>query len=145
MINRTPLYTKKLPPPPVWISTYCILNTHIQCVRGGRVWGSGPQTDKQLLQSRFTDQFFDYNILHCLLWALSFYATNHGRKPFTWFLIRKSLRNIALLQQGDSNILHVHEMHAEGGILRDVQIFSDSTGRDWVTRWLCFWKPIKLN
>jgi hypothetical protein len=34
---------------------------------GGEVKGSGPQTDKHLLQSPFSYKFFDDNILHCLL------------------------------------------------------------------------------
>ncbi len=46
---------------PVWINIHCTVRTHvcrIQCVRGGGVWGSGPQTDKHLPQSQFTGQCF---------------------------------------------------------------------------------------
>jgi hypothetical protein len=52
-----------------------ILYTRIQCVRGGGVWCSGPQTDQHMPQSRvYTGQFLDDDTLHCLLCALSFYG-----------------------------------------------------------------------
>ncbi len=58
------------PPFPVLIS---ILYTGIQCVKwGGGLWGSGPQTDKHLPQS--PQSFLDDDILHWLLWVLSFYG-----------------------------------------------------------------------
>ncbi len=49
------------------------------CVWGG-VSGSGPQRDKHHLpQSPFTGQFFlDDDILHCILWVLSFYVRSYS-------------------------------------------------------------------
>jgi hypothetical protein len=51
--NSSPLPLSPLP----CVNKYCILYTCIKCVRG-RVWGSGPQTEKQQPQSPFTRQFF---------------------------------------------------------------------------------------
>jgi hypothetical protein len=68
-------FNSPLPSPcTVWISIP-VLYTRTECVWGVGVWGSGPQTDKHLLQSPFTGQFcLDDDILHCLLWVLSFYG-----------------------------------------------------------------------
>jgi hypothetical protein len=45
-----------LPPSPLpYVNKYTVCR---QCVRGGGVWGSGPQTDKHLLQSPITGRFF---------------------------------------------------------------------------------------
>jgi hypothetical protein len=50
-----------------------LLYTRMYCLRGGLVWGSGPQTDKTLPQSPVTGQLsFDDDILLCLLCVLSF-------------------------------------------------------------------------
>jgi hypothetical protein len=54
-------------PPPSSLCEISTLYTRIQCVRGGGGWGSGPQTDKHLPQSPFTDHFLNDDILHCLL------------------------------------------------------------------------------
>ncbi len=56
-VDCCPSYlTGSTPPPfPVWIS---ILYARIQCVRGGEVWGSGPQTDKHLPRRPFTGHNF---------------------------------------------------------------------------------------
>ncbi len=51
---------------------------HVYSVQGGGlgvVWGHGSQTEKHLPQSPFT-VFLDDDILHCLLWVLSFYGLN---------------------------------------------------------------------
>ncbi len=64
------------PPLPVWIS---ILYNRIQCVWGGEVWGSGPQTDKHLAPKSLSRSILlDGDILHCLLWVLSFYVPPAG-------------------------------------------------------------------
>ncbi len=56
-----------LPPPfPVCIS---ILYS-IQCVKGKRVWGSGPQTDKHLPQIPLTGQFFQMTTF-CIAFYIS--------------------------------------------------------------------------
>jgi hypothetical protein len=72
------------PPFPVWIS---ILYTRIHIVWGGGVMGSaGSATDKHLLQSPFTGQFFlDDKILHCLISVLSFYeVTQRWGRAIGW-------------------------------------------------------------
>ncbi len=64
-----------LPPSPLpSVNKYTV---YMCTVCKGGIWGSGPQTDKHLLQSPFTGQFFEmttFYILHCFLWVLSFYA-----------------------------------------------------------------------
>jgi hypothetical protein len=57
------------------------------------VWGSGPQTDKHLPKIPFAIQFLDEEILHCLLWVLSFYATEHLHR-FYWKLVDSILSTI---------------------------------------------------
>ncbi len=47
-----------LPPPTPFPALISVQFTRMQCVRGGRVWGSGRQTNKHLPQSPFTGQFF---------------------------------------------------------------------------------------
>ncbi len=67
-----PLYPSlcsTLPPPPLpCVNMYTVYTYTVW--KGGGIWGSGPQTDKYLLQSPYDD------ILHCLLWALSVYGRN---------------------------------------------------------------------
>ncbi len=69
-----------LPLYPLWFNFLPCVNKYTVyaktvCWGGGRVGGYGPQTDKHLPQSPFTDQFLDDDILNCPLWVLSFYTS----------------------------------------------------------------------
>ena len=62
LCQMLPLYPSlwfNSPPHPLpYVNKYTVY-THAVCNGGGGVWGSGPQTDKHLPQSLFTDNFFE--------------------------------------------------------------------------------------
>ncbi len=69
--------------PSLWFNSPphpCVNKYTTVCTDGGNVWGSWPQTDKtpaaKSLYRSILIYFLDDNILHCLLWVLSFYGHN---------------------------------------------------------------------
>jgi hypothetical protein len=56
--------------------------------KGGGVWDSGPQTDKHLPQVPLQVNFLDDDILHCLLWVLSFYAVQYTHSKYIVYPIQ---------------------------------------------------------
>jgi hypothetical protein len=49
------------------------VNKYRYCLPGGGLWGSGPQTDKHLPQSPFTDKFYMLTI--CIAFDESYFST----------------------------------------------------------------------
>ncbi len=58
VISTLPFFLVQLSPPLPCVNKYTVYTYTVQCVKGGRLWGSRPQTDKHLPQSPFTGQFF---------------------------------------------------------------------------------------
>ncbi len=80
------LYSLLLPlSPSHWFTNHHYLS-HLSCVTKYTyvctcsVWG-GPQSDTELRQSPFPGHCSDDDILHCFLWALSFYGERRGYSP----------------------------------------------------------------
>ncbi len=67
------------PPFHVWI---IILYTRIKCVRGEGMGFRASDRETPAAKSLYRSILLDDNILHCLLWVLSFYG---WKDPHTWF------------------------------------------------------------
>jgi hypothetical protein len=74
LLSGSTLPLPPLPSPVPYLNKY-IVHTYTVCK--GRVWGSGPQTDKHLPQSPLQVNYLDDDILHFLLWVLSFYGIQY--------------------------------------------------------------------
>ncbi len=71
------LHGSTLPPPAHPCENKYTVHIHVYSVWGNGVWVSGPRTDKTAAKSLYRSIFFDDNILHCLLWVLSFYVVQY--------------------------------------------------------------------
>ncbi len=90
--------------------------------------GSGSQTEKNLPQVLLQVNFLDDNILHCLLWVLSFYGVNFSniqRRLWIgfWFTYHLSASTTVMLNSQYCSMLtcvkHIQEV--------------------WLLRWLLHW------
>ncbi len=71
LLPLSPSFWFNPPSPPLLpcVNKY-IVYTYTMCKTGGKLWGSGPQTDKHPPQSHLKVKFLDDDILHCLLDSL---------------------------------------------------------------------------
>ncbi len=82
------LFSGSTIPPPLLPCVKSILDTHIQCIRGGGLWGFWPQTDTHLPVSPFTSKNFLYDTF-CSAFYECYLSTGEA--------IRGKLRSICTL------------------------------------------------